>query len=194
MSKGFVNAGHQVTGVDITDDHQYPFDFVHSDVFELKQDFFEQFDFIHASPPCQHYSWSAKRWHKEFPDLIDKTRSLLQRTGKPHIIENVIGAPLRNDLMLCGEMFNLRVLRHRIFETHGFTVLQPLHEKHRPPIDKGHSYYACVAGHGGEGYSFKLKDWQNAIGIDWITRKEHLTQAIPPAYSEYIARYVVGLS
>lgn len=182
-----MNAGHEVIGVDITDNHQYPFDFVHSDVFALPVEFFEQFDFIHASPPCQRYSWSAKRWHKEFPDLIDKTRMLLERTSKPYMIENVVGAPLRNDLMLCGEMFNLRVLRHRIFETHGFTILQPPHEKHRPPIDNGHSYYACVAGHGGEGYSFKLKDWQRAIGIDWITRKEHLTQAIPPAYSEYIS-------
>lgn len=164
---------------------------MHSDVFGLSETFFQKFDLIHASPPCQHYSWSAKRWSKEFPNLLPATRRLLQRTSKPYIIENVVGAPLRKDLVLCGEMFGLRVIRHRIFEINGFTVLAPLHPRHKSSPDNGlHSYYACVAGHGGEGYSCKLEDWQKAMNIDWITNKEHLTQAIPPAYSEYIAQYL----
>ena len=194
VSKGFISAGHEVTGVDITDNHEYPFDFIHSDVFKLKPEFFEKFDFIHASPPCQQFSWSARQWINkgyEFePDLIDRTRQLLLKTGKLFSIENVVGAPVRKDLVLCGEMFGLRVLRHRIFETHGFTVLQPLHVKHKPPIDRNHSYYVNLTGHGGQSYSFKLEDWHNAIGIDWITKKEHLTQAIPPAYTEYIGNYL----
>jgi DNA (cytosine-5)-methyltransferase 1 len=183
-SRGLADAGFEVTGVDITDDHQYPYNFIHSDVFDLPTEFISSFDFIWASPPCQHYTWSARRWKKDFPDLVDKTRQLLQNSGKPYIIENVIGAPLRKDIILCGEMFGLRVIRHRIFETN-FTVFQPPHIKHRLPSN-GRSYYACVAGHGGEGYSFKLEDWQKAMGIDWITNKKHLAQAIPPTYSKYL--------
>lgn len=194
MSKGFAEADHhEITGVDITDDHQYPFNFIHSDVFDLSLDFLQQFDFIHASPPCQQYSFATKGIRnkgKKYPDLVAKTRQLLLKIDKPFIIENVIGAPVRKDIMLCGQMFGLRVLRHRIFETHGFTVLQPPHERHRPAFCKGYSYYATIAGHGGEGFSYRLEEWQKAIGIDWITNKKHLTQAIPPAYAEYISRFI----
>jgi DNA (cytosine-5)-methyltransferase 1 len=163
-SKGLVDAGFDVTGIDITGDHEYPFHGIVKDVFEIPLEFFSQFDFIWASPPCQSYSWAAKRWHKTFPDLVDKTRQLLTKIDRPFVIENVIGAPLRKDLTLCGEMFGLRVLRHRIFETN-FTILQPPHIKHRQQVN-GRSYYACIAGHGGESYSFKLEDWQKAMEID----------------------------
>lgn len=106
------------------------------------------------------------------------------------MIENVIGAPVRKDLVLCGEMFGLRVIRHRIFETEGFTVMQPAHIKHRPPVTEGRSYYMQVAGHGGQSYSFKLEDWKKAMDIDWVNDKEHLTQMIPPKYSEYISLFI----
>lgn len=190
-AKGLSDAGFEVTGVDITDNHEYPYDFVHSNVFDLDPYWIAQFDLIWASPPCQAYSWGTRKGRTEkFPDLVDRTRQLLQETGKSFIIENVIGAPITKNLLLCGEMFGLRVLRHRIFEIHGFRVLQPKHEKHKQPLDKTHSFYACVSGHGGDGYSFRLEDWQQAIGIDHITKKEHLTQAVPPKYSEYIAGYI----
>jgi DNA (cytosine-5)-methyltransferase 1 len=192
MAKGFTDAGHEVTGVDITDDHQYLYDFIHSDVFKLKPEFLTKFDLIHASPPCQFYSWSTKknRTFEKYPDLIGRTRQLLLKTNKPYIIENVIGAPLRKDLRLCGEMFGLRVLRHRLFEIHGFTVLQPPHIKHHQPISKNHSYYAGVFGHGGQSFSTSLKTWQDAMSIHWISKKKHLAQAIPPKYAEYIGRYL----
>ncbi len=189
MSKGFHDAGFECTGIDITDNHNYPYFFGHYDVFNLPLEVFEQFDLIHASPPCQHYFYGINQEHRNnFPDLIDKTRQLLLKTGKPFIIENIPNAPLRKDLILCGEMFGLRVIRHRIFEINGFKVPQPLHPKHKPPIAKNRSYYAQVAGHGGNSYSFKMGDHKNAMGIDWVSKKEHLTQMIPPKYAEYIAR------
>lgn len=194
ISKGFHDAGWECVGVDIKDDHNYPYEFIQEDVFNLPPLFFKQFDLIHASPPCQQFSWSAKQWinkgYQFEPDLVDKTRQLLDSAIRPYIIENVVGAPVRNDLTLCGEMFGLRVLRHRIFEIKGFTVLQPPHQKHKPPIDHNHSYYVNLTGHGGQSYSFKLEDWQKAIGIDWVDNKEHLTQMIPPKYAEYIANYI----
>jgi DNA (cytosine-5)-methyltransferase 1 len=180
-----------VTGVDIKDNHQYPFEFIHSDVFDLKPEFFQKFDFIWASPPCQSFSWSTKRWRNngyEYEgDMIQRTRDLLLKTGKPFVMENVVGSPLRKDLVLCGEMFGLNVVRHRIFELHGFTILQPPHIKHKPRLDKTHSAYCGLFGHGGESYHTKLSDWQKAVNIDWITDKKHLSQVVPPAYSKFIA-------
>ena len=187
---GLKLAGFSVTGVDITPDHVYPssLNFVNADVFSLPLEYFDNFDFIWASPPCQHYTWGTrKNRHERFPDLVQRTRELLQKTGKPFVIENVVGAPLRKDLVLCGEMFSLRVIRHRIFEIHGFSIEQIKHKKHHPPLDKTHSWYCCVAGHGGDSFSFSLNEWQKAMGIYWISDKKHLAQAVPPAYSKYIA-------
>jgi len=180
---------NHITGVDIEPGHEYPFHYFVNDVFDLPLKYFQQFDLIWASPPCQHYSYSISQEERnQYPDLVDKTRQLLLEVGKPFIIENIPNAPLRKDLRLCGEMFRLRVLRHRIFEIHGFKVPQPKHEKHKPPIDETHSYYAQIAGHGGNSYSFSIVDWCSAIGIYHISSKEHLTQTVPPAYSNYIIR------
>jgi hypothetical protein len=46
------------------------------------------------------------------------TRNAFELIGKPWVIENVPGAPLRDPVMLCGVMFDgLRVYRHRLFES-----------------------------------------------------------------------------
>lgn len=45
-----------------------------------------------------------------------------------------------------------------------------------------------VYGNGGD----KRADlWPEAMGIDWMTRKE-LTQAIPPAYTEFIGAQLLA--
>jgi len=194
-TKGLQRAGFYVVGVDICKQPNYCGDeFIQADALEVDLD---GFDAYWASPPCQAYSFAACRWRnsgKEYPDLIKVTRERLLETGKSFIIENVVGAPIRKDLMLCGVMFGLNVIRHRHFEIEGFSVSEPLHPKHKPPIiiktRNGNwtkrSQYCSVAGHGGHGCSFKNEDWKKAMKIDWMTKKE-LTQAVPPAYSEYIA-------
>ena len=47
----------------------------------------------------------------------------------------------------------------------------------------------CVVGHGGGRYG-DVKKWPDAMGIDWMTKYE-LTQAIPPAYTEWIGRLLI---
>jgi DNA (cytosine-5)-methyltransferase 1 len=42
----------------------------------------------------------------------------------------------------------------------------------------------CVVSH-----NFSRAAGSRAMGIDWMTRDE-LAQAVPPAYTEYIARFV----
>lgn len=204
---GLEDVGFDVTGVDITNDHEYPFDFKHSDVFDLDLDWMRQFDLIWASPPCQFYVLSNRNKETDHPDLIPRTRALLQKVGKPFIIENVKGAPIRNDAMLCGEMFGLKILRHRYFEVEGFTVLQPKHEPHVLSVKEG-TAIALYSGGVNPGMwgnkqrqieyrqerkyklpPFDLKRWQEAVGIDWVTKKDHLSQAIPPKYSSYLGYY-----
>jgi len=189
---GLYRAGFEVTGVDINFQPEYPFHFIQEDVFELDLEFLKRFDFIWASPPCQAYTWASARYRnrgKEYPDLIDRTRQLLMKTGRPFVIENVCTAPIRKDLLLCGRMFNLRVIKHRCFEIHGFSVPQPDHPRCRGLVKKGVCF--TVAGHGGDSKSYRLVDWQKAMGIDWITDRKMLAEAIPPAYSEYIGRFAI---
>lgn len=194
-SKGLSNAGFEVTGIDINEMPEYPFKFIKQDITKLQPSFVNTFDFVWASPPCQNYTWAsghARNKGKKYPDLVVFTRRLLSDSARYSVIENVPQAPIRQDLILCGEMFGLRVLRHRAFEVQGFGIKKPKHPKHKPTIQvdgrkKKKSWYMQVAGHGGQSYSFKLKDWQKAMGIDWMSKKT-LVEAIPPAYSEYIAK------
>ncbi|MBM4685673.1 hypothetical protein GS532_17805 [Rhodococcus hoagii] len=52
----------------------------------------------------------------EHPELVGPTRDLLLEIGKPYVIENVVGAPLIDPILMCGAMFpGLRTYRHRLF-------------------------------------------------------------------------------
>jgi DNA (cytosine-5)-methyltransferase 1 len=170
----------RIVGVDSKPQPNYPFEFVQADALEYPIDG----DFNWASPMCQHHSWAAKRWHKKWPNQIAAVRRRMQESGKPYTIENVVGAPLLSPVRLCGLMFGLKVIRHRLFEC-SFPMLTPEHPKCTGAIQRGEAY--TVAGHGAESKSYKYQDWADAMGIQWMTKTE-LTQAIPPAYSEYIGR------
>ena len=139
-AEGYHRAGFEVVGVDITDQPDYPFEFVKQDALWILEVMVRQgslcpsaesrywlrdFDAIHASPPCPAYS-SLKSLHPdaEHPDLYVRVRDWLQRAERPYVIENVIGAPYRSGVMLCGSMFGMPVRRHRNFET-SFLVLGP---------------------------------------------------------------------
>lgn len=203
---GYHQAGFDVVGVDIVSQPNYPFSFTQGDALavlrrQVEAGLIRQFAAIHASPPCQGYSWAAKRWTDvERAYLIEPTRELLIASGLPYVIENVPGAPLLNPIRLCGEMFGLNVIRHRNFETN-FPVMVPDHKPHRKPIRRlardgsgrtvQRSSYCTVAGHGGESDSFRLEDWQTAMGIDWMTKLE-LVEAIPPEYTKFIGEQLLA--
>jgi len=202
-SKGLLNAGfRQVTGVDIEKQPEYCSKFFwQENVFDfLNYTDLDCFKFIWASPPCQAYSVGTIGYRnkgKKYIDLIGKTRKLLLKTGKPFVIENVPGSPLRKDLLLCGEMFGLPIIRHRWFEIHGFKCEQPKHEKHKRKVTEG-TAVACWTGGRPGCFGDKekraklkpatLKQIQKAMKIDWIADKTTLCQCVPPAYAEYIGR------
>ncbi len=187
----------EIFGVDIVPQPHFPFEFIQCDWQEALRTLpgiWERCDrddlFVWASPPCQRYSTMTKKWGRSdnHPDLIPEVREELQALECPFVIENVPGAPLLTPTLLCGSMFGLKVRRHRIFES-SFPMLS---------LSCNHSAQKEVVGvygHAGgsskrDGLKFKGTDsWRDAMGIDWMTGKE-LAEAIPPAYSEFIAKQV----
>lgn len=180
---GYHRAGFEVVGVDIEPQKNFPFEFIQADAMTFPLD---GFDVVHASPPCQAFT-CARSIHKRIhPDLLTPIRERLKEWGGTWVIENVPGAPMRQDLCLCGSFFpELRVRRHRYFEFDvPRTFETPPHDHSRPIVS--------VFGHGGHVYH-GVADWRAAMGIDWMTRDE-LAQAIPPAYTEFIGNRLVVLT
>lgn len=201
VSRGLQRAGFHVTGVDLVASPRYVGDeFTQADALTVPLD---GYDFIWASPPCQRYSIANNiRQRSDHPDLIQPIRERLTGSGSNWCIENVPGAPLINPVTLCGLTFGLGVKRHRWFET-SFALLAPV----CPPGHPGD--WVCVFGHeilerspaiGGtakDGPIFRRKHLgiergREAMGIDWMNRDE-LSQAIPPAYAEFIGRAAMQL-
>jgi len=174
-----------IVGVDIKLQPRYPFEFVQADALDYVAEHGQEFDVIHASPPCQAFTNARVIHGREHPDLLTPTRDSLDRVGKPWVIENVPGAPMRVDLMLCGSMFGeSRLKRHRWFEFWAVLPLMLL-----PPC--GHSkQIVSVFGHGGHRYH-GVAEWREVMGIDWMIRDE-LAQAIPPAYTEWIGSKILN--
>lgn len=177
----------EIVGVDINPQPRYPFTLVQGDALTYP---LEGFDFIWASPPCQSFTAYKRRPNHvaERPNYIPRMRELLRQRGVPWVMENVPGAPLQDPYTLCGSMFGLDVRRHRIFET-SFSMLVPAcnhgiwTRRFKPATNRKNLRFTIEIGSWDE----KLQDQQKAMGIDWMELKE-LSEAIPPAYSEYIAR------
>lgn len=194
-TRGYQFAGHNVTGIDLADQPEYCGDaFTQHDALAVPISWMQEFDFIHASPPCPAYSTLTKGTNQRYgesphPKLIPYVRSMLNVVGVPYVIENTRSAPIRPDLTLCGEMFGLEVIRHRDFEFgNGAKFVVPKHKKHRGKVmgmrhgTLVHGPYYPVHGHG---YG-NVRDWQRAMGIDWTYTKASIADAIPPAYTRYI--------
>lgn len=187
-SKGLMDAGFDVTGVDIRPQPRHCGSrFFQADAMDFP---LNGYDLIWASPPCQRYTCLKSVFDSsKYPDLIDPIRERLKASRTPWVMENVVGAPLRVDLMLCAAAFGLRCYRHRIFEA-SFPLRPMAHPPHvvrvnRRKINRRAHWdaggFVTVTGDIGSYVG------PEAMGIDWMTGQE-LSQAIPPVYSEYIGR------
>lgn len=199
-SKGWARAGFEVVGVDIEAQPDYPFEFVKGDALEFDV---SGFDFIMACPPCQnHIAITAGNrgrvgWTDGHVNLVSPTRVKLVEAGVPWVMECGVGRHLRRDLMLCGEMFGLGVLRHRWFEFSDMVVPPATaHVKHRGKV-RGwrHGVYQdgpYVAVYGQGGGKASVEEARVAMGIDWTWSQHGLVEAIPPAYTEFVGKYIMS--
>ena len=174
----------EIVGVDIKPQPRYPFAFVRADALTFS---FQGFDFIWASPPCQRYSCVTPKNRRHLhPDLLEITiqRVFGNLCKASFCIENVVGARkyFFEPFMLCGSMFGLRTRRHRLFET-SFPCKAP-----RPCDHSLRSLLVTTAGANSRkiGNRKSVKNALLAYGIGWMDGNG-LKEAIPPAYSEYIA-------
>ena len=194
---GYYRAGFdEIVGVDNRPQKNYPFTFVLGDALEYVALHGQEFDAIHASPPCQKYMQCGMMWKSRdgYPDLLPDTRAALEATGVAWVIENVPGAPMYPAFTLCGSMLGLGVRRHRHFESPmvAYALIPP--HKHSKPIT---GVYGHCHGRGGARRSgsrpmlpSSKEVWAKEMGIDWMTAAE-ITQAIPPAYTEFIGKQLI---
>jgi DNA (cytosine-5)-methyltransferase 1 len=200
---GYHRAGFEVVGVDIKPQPRYPFEFYQADALIFST---EGFDAIHASPPCQGYcAMKTMKNRRERPLLVEAVRAKLRASGLPYIIENVFGAPLENAVMLCGSHFGLiasdgyQIRRHRYFESniplvntaqckHGLKTVGVYGAKARDiALEKRH--YAQDKNTRGKpvGVVLSKQTAFESMGIDWMNMRE-LSEAIPPAYTEFLGK------
>jgi len=180
-----------ITGVDLDQkmSTKYSFDFVHGDALKLDYDFLSQFDFIHASPPCQAYSKATPRHLlANHMRLIAATHLMLYASGKPYVIENVEGSgqELKPNLVMDGQTVGLPIERRRYF------YVSTLDKPCRMISSRASNN---VRVHGG---SLNRAQLVEAFGLDVINeqRRRNLTmhgieQGVPPAFTKWIAEQVL---
>lgn len=201
-TRGYQNAGFYVIGVDKEPQPNYcGDDFIQADALEVLSTLplGRLVQAVHTSPPCQASCALIKGNQKatagNHVDLIPRTRELLAELGLPTVIENVQGAKVRRDLTLCGEMFGLGVIRHRYFEC-SFPVQQPAHKPHRGRV-RGwrHGVYhdgPYLAVYGDGGGKGSIAEWQEAMGVPWMTERKEIAESIPPAFTELIGSQLLA--
>jgi hypothetical protein len=192
---GYYRAGFDVVGVDIKPQPHYPFEFHQGDATTWP---LEGYDVIHASPPCQAYTTmtNPKYGRGNHPDLLPGMRERLLAQPTPWVIENVPGSPMRADYVLCGTQFGLKTIRHRWFEvSFGPVIDLGLTCNHKPGM-------FAITGHGTIAWG---REWRVAHGLHPTLRvdeireimqmpwsdRDGLSQAIPPAYTQYIGEQLM---
>jgi DNA (cytosine-5)-methyltransferase 1 len=215
-AKGYMDAGFYVVGVDINPQpHYIGNEFYQDDALYVLGTLatggcwngytLKQFDAVHESPECKGYSNCNLSPKDKYEKLIAPTRRLLQKTGKPYVIENVMGAKryMQASLMLCGSMFDLPMQRHRLFEFGNMDlwIRPPKPCDHRKATIGvyGHSIWdsAIEGTRRKDGKrrpdSVPLSVGRSAMGIDWMGIEE-LAEAIPPAYTQWIGEQLLAFT
>jgi DNA (cytosine-5)-methyltransferase 1 len=193
-SAGYTAAGFDVTGIDLKHGKRYPYIYIKGNVSDyLNNQYLQQFDVIHASPPCQTHSITqhlrnAQGKSTNKIDMIPEVREALIASGVPYIIENVPGSPLIDPVQLCGSSFNLKVRRHRLFESN-IKLKGSIcnHKAQGKPVGVYGSLNDEIPGGGHTAKT--LQQARLTMGIEWALWGE-LVEAIPPIYTEYLGKQI----
>lgn len=156
---GYIQAGFTTIGVDVDRNAEkyYPSEFHEGDAMDiLNSDYPNQFDVIHASPPCQLFTRAGNlrtaqgNRSRYLVDLLTPTIEILKKrwSHKTWVVENVEGAKSLmysqgHTVKYCGSAFNLEIQKHRLFTTnhlqlagtvcnHKVFPIDPFSGRHRP--------------------------------------------------------------
>jgi DNA (cytosine-5)-methyltransferase 1 len=190
-SMGYHLAGFEVVGVDIEPQKNYPFKFYQAEAIDFIRAYGADFAAIHASPPCQFASamFNPKKGRdKKHLNLIPPTREALLATGKPYVIENVELASkhLMDSIMLHGSMFGLPIFRKRYFEiVPSFPMFGRI-----PDWNENYTPVPVNSSSKKGNQSARKSVIEKAMGINWMN-KDELREAIPPAYTEFIGKFLM---
>lgn len=189
-SVGYARAGFEVVGVDHEPHPDYPFQMILADALDVlaDTDLLDTFDVVHASPPCPRYSRAThvNGARENHPDLIPVVRERLRAWGGHHVIETVSARPLQGPVMVCAAAVGLPLLRrHRWFESDVQLLTRGCACTGRGTIS--------IFGNSGEDrrtrpykHHVTMDTAREAMGIDWMTRRQDLSDAIPPAYTHML--------
>lgn len=210
---GYKLAGFAVVGCDIAPQPHYAGDAFYQDDCLSALDtllaghawhgyHLDDFAALHASPVCKGYTELNFEGKEDYPLLIPNVRERLMRTGLPYVIENVEGASnaLPGSLLLCGSMFDLKVWRHRLFESNVLLF---------GPGRKCQHGKGCIGVYGHSIWDTTQKGTRRAdgrirpktvsfevgcaaMGITWMNRDE-MSQAIPPIFTQHIGMQLMDM-
>jgi DNA (cytosine-5)-methyltransferase 1 len=212
---GYHRAGFEVFGVDKEPQPRYPFWFHQGDALNVLDTLLSGYpvlfrhpdgreremligDFVaaHASPPCQLFTAYRRKGHgvgDGYLNLIPETRGMLEMTLLPWIIENVEQAKseLRDPVRVCGSSFELDVRRHRLFESNVPLTVPPCDHSWQTPRFTPASNRTNLRRTVEVGvWRIPLDVQRKAMGIEWMELRE-LSEAIPPAYTEWLGRQLL---
>lgn len=176
----------EIVGIDSDPKHRgrYSFDLITGDALHLTYEFLWQFDFIHASPPCQGYSKITPD-QSIHPRLIAATHQMLWASGLPYVIENVEGSgqELRPNFVADGTAFGLPMKRRRYF--HLSWLKEP--ERMLSSAPATYSPHGKFASRDRLIDMFGLRDYVNKNRMSYLT-VEGIEQGIPPSFTHHIAQ------
>lgn len=209
---GYYQAGFDVIGVDIDPQPDYPFRFIQADAIAFLDRMLAggTWDWVgpgvvaayHGSPPCQGYSsLSALHPEVDYPKLVGDVRARFRALGRPYVIENVIGSPMTNALLLCGSMFGMRIRRHRLFDTSDLIYAPSPCQHHLQPdilgvygnSDGAHEPGFKHEGHKRGPRQATTTEAREVMEMPWVTKRRGLTEAIPPRFTRHIGEQLLSV-
>lgn len=199
-SDGYRQAGFDVFGVDIERQRHYPYGFRQDDALAvLDSDEPEQFDAIHASPPCQFHTQAqhlrdAQGKDSRFADLLTPTIELLRRrwSHKVWVVENVPGAPgMQAAAVECGSAYGLGVRRHRLFLSNILLFSSGCrHREQGRPWGVYHRLGDSIPEGGRTAET--IEQAHEVMGVDRRMPFVSLKEGFPPHYTRHVGEQIAG--